>query len=109
MAGTSPAVGSSTICRVIRATTGTPTRSSGPRPRGQTPARHRSLPLVPPSSIDSASFRERSVGYSRLSQPALRDGREEVADFVVDDVLSPWQPRSVMIQGSAEALEAPDS
>ena len=29
--------------------------------------------------------------------------------FVVDDVLPPWQPRSVMIQGSAEALESPDS
>ena len=29
--------------------------------------------------------------------------------FLVDDVLAPWQPRSVMIQGSAEALEPPDS
>src|SRR5207244_11915858 len=29
--------------------------------------------------------------------------------FVVDDVLPPWQPRSVMIQGSAEALKATDS
>jgi pyridoxamine 5'-phosphate oxidase family protein len=29
--------------------------------------------------------------------------------FIVDDVLPPWRPRSVMIQGSAEALEAPDA
>jgi pyridoxamine 5'-phosphate oxidase family protein len=29
--------------------------------------------------------------------------------FVVDDVLPPWQPRSAMIQGSAGALEPPDS
>lgn len=29
------------------------------------------------------------------------------AAFVVDDVLPPWQPRSVMVQGPAEALDAP--
>jgi PPOX class F420-dependent enzyme/OxyR family protein len=29
--------------------------------------------------------------------------------FIVDDVLPPWRPRSVMIQGSAEALEASGS
>jgi pyridoxamine 5'-phosphate oxidase family protein len=29
--------------------------------------------------------------------------------FIVDDVLPPWRPRSVMIQGTAEALEGPDS
>jgi pyridoxamine 5'-phosphate oxidase family protein len=29
--------------------------------------------------------------------------------FIVDDVLPPWRPRSVMIQGLAEALEASDS
>ena len=27
--------------------------------------------------------------------------------FVVDDVLPPWRPRSVMVQGHAQALEAP--
>ncbi len=27
--------------------------------------------------------------------------------FVVDDVLPPWRPRSVMVQGRAQALEAP--
>ncbi len=26
--------------------------------------------------------------------------------FVVDDVLPPWRPRSVMVQGQAQALEA---
>lgn len=29
------------------------------------------------------------------------------AAFVVDDVLPPWRPRSVMVQGRAQALEAP--
>lgn len=29
--------------------------------------------------------------------------------FLVDDVLPPWRPRSVMVQGHAEALEAPDT
>jgi pyridoxamine 5'-phosphate oxidase family protein len=28
------------------------------------------------------------------------------AAFLVDDVLPPWRPRSVMVQGQAEALEA---
>ena len=28
------------------------------------------------------------------------------AAFVVDDVLPPWRPRSVMVQGRAQALEA---
>ena len=28
------------------------------------------------------------------------------AAFVVDDVLPPWRPRSVMVQGQAQALEA---
>lgn len=28
------------------------------------------------------------------------------AAFLIDDVLPPWRPRSVMIQGQAEALEA---
>lgn len=27
--------------------------------------------------------------------------------FVVDDVLPPWRPRSVMVQGHAQAIEAP--
>ena len=30
------------------------------------------------------------------------------AAFVVDDVLPPWRPRSVMIQGDARAIEASD-
>ena len=30
------------------------------------------------------------------------------AAFVVDDVLPPWRPRSVMVQGDARAIEAPD-
>ena len=29
------------------------------------------------------------------------------AAFVVDDVLPPWQPRSVMVQGHAQALPTP--
>ena len=29
------------------------------------------------------------------------------AAFVVDDVLPPWRPHSVMVQGRAQALEAP--
>ncbi len=29
------------------------------------------------------------------------------AAFVVDDVLPPWRPRSVMVRGHARALEAP--
>ncbi len=29
------------------------------------------------------------------------------AAFVVDDVLPPWQPRSVMVQGYAQALPTP--
>lgn len=29
------------------------------------------------------------------------------AAFVVDDVLPPWRPRSVTVQGQAQALEAP--
>lgn len=29
------------------------------------------------------------------------------AAFVVDDVLPPWQPRSVMVQGKAQSLEVP--
>ena len=31
------------------------------------------------------------------------------AAFVVDDVLPPWRPRSVMVQGRVQALEAPAS
>lgn len=31
-------------------------------------------------------------------------GNPRVA-FLVDDVLPPWQPRSVMVQGTAEAIE----
>ena len=30
------------------------------------------------------------------------------AAFVVDDVLPPWRPRSVMVRGEAQAIEAPD-
>ena len=30
------------------------------------------------------------------------------AAFVVDDVLPPWRPRSVMVQGDARAIETPD-
>jgi PPOX class F420-dependent enzyme/OxyR family protein len=30
------------------------------------------------------------------------------AAFVVDDVLPPWRPRSVMVQGRAQALEVPE-
>ncbi len=30
------------------------------------------------------------------------------AAFVVDDVLPPWKPRSVMVQGEARAIEDPD-
>ena len=30
------------------------------------------------------------------------------AALVVDDVLPPWRPRSVMVQGRAEAVDAPD-
>ena len=31
------------------------------------------------------------------------------AAFVVDDVLPPWRPRSVMVQGRAQALESPEN
>ncbi len=31
------------------------------------------------------------------------------AAFVVDDVLPPWRPRSVMVQGQAQALEFPEN
>ena len=30
------------------------------------------------------------------------------AAFVVDDVLPPWRPRSVMVRGNARAIEGPD-
>jgi pyridoxamine 5'-phosphate oxidase family protein len=54
-----------------------------------------------------------TIDISGLNLAATKKFRNIAANpkvaFVVDDVLPPWQPRSVMIQGSAEALEPPDS
>src|SRR2546430_17270641 len=101
MAGTSPAVGSSTTSRAIRATTGTPLRSSGPTPRGQTPPRLHLLPLVPPSSIASVSFRKRSVGYSRAPRHhGPRGGRRH------EDIVEPRGAR-VSDRGAAAGRTAP--
>jgi pyridoxamine 5'-phosphate oxidase family protein len=54
-----------------------------------------------------------TIDISGLNLTATKKFRNVAANpkvaFVVDDVLPPWRPRSVMIQGSAEALEAADS
>jgi PPOX class F420-dependent enzyme/OxyR family protein len=54
-----------------------------------------------------------TIDISGLNFAATKKFRNVAANpkvaFVVDDVLPPWRPRSVMIQGSAEALEAPES
>jgi pyridoxamine 5'-phosphate oxidase family protein len=54
-----------------------------------------------------------TIDIAGLNLTATKKFRNVAANpkvaFVVDDVLPPWRPRSVMIQGSAEALEAPDS
>src|SRR3982074_463166 len=69
MAGTSPAGGSSTTCRAIGATTGMPTRSSGPMRRGPTPRRPPSSSPVRTSSIASTPFGEQSVESSPPNHP----------------------------------------
>jgi PPOX class F420-dependent enzyme/OxyR family protein len=54
-----------------------------------------------------------TIDISGLNFAATKKFRNVAANpkvaFIVDDVLPPWRPRSVMIQGSGEALEAPDS
>jgi PPOX class F420-dependent enzyme/OxyR family protein len=54
-----------------------------------------------------------TIDISGLNFAATKKFRNVAANpkvaFVVDDVLPPWRPRSVMIQGSAEALEASES
>lgn len=43
-----------------------------------------------------------SFAATKKYRNAKRDGR---VAFLVDDVLPPWRPRAVMVQGRAEALE----
>src|SRR3982074_1502490 len=54
-----------------------------------------------------------TIDISGLNFAATKKFRNVAANpkvaFIVDDVLPPWRPRSVMIQGSAEALEASGS
>ncbi len=48
------------------------------------------------------------TGRNLAATKKFRNVRENPkAAFVVDDVLPPWRPRSVMVQGRAQALEAP--
>ena len=48
------------------------------------------------------------TGRNFAATKKFRNVRENPrAAFVVDDVLPPWRPRSVMVQGQAQALEAP--
>ena len=47
-------------------------------------------------------------GHRFAATRKFRNVRENPrAAFVVDDVLPPWRPRSVMVQGRAEAVDAP--
>ena len=48
----------------------------------------------------------RSFATTRKYRNVLANPR---AAFVVDDVLPPWRPRCVTVQGPAEAVEAPAS
>jgi PPOX class F420-dependent enzyme/OxyR family protein len=52
-----------------------------------------------------------SIEISGRSFAATRKYRNVLANpraaFVVDDVLPPWRPRCVTVQGAAEAVEAP--
>ena len=46
-------------------------------------------------------------GRNFAATKKFRNVRENSkAAFVVDDVLPPWRPRSVMVQGHAEAIES---
>ncbi len=48
------------------------------------------------------------TGRNFAATRKFRNVRENPkAAFVVDDVLPPWRPRSVMVQGRAQALEFP--
>lgn len=49
-------------------------------------------------------------GRNFASTKKFRNVRENPkAAFVVDDVLPPWRPRSVMVQGHAETIEPADA
>ena len=52
--------------------------------------------------LDTIDVSGRDFARTHKFRNARRDGR---ATLVVDDVLPPWQPRAVMIQAAAEALD----
>jgi pyridoxamine 5'-phosphate oxidase family protein len=55
--------------------------------------------------LDTIDIRGRDLARTRKFRNARANPK---VAFVVDDVLPPWRPRSVMVRGTAEVIDAPD-
>ena len=57
------------------------------------------------AELDTIDISGYQMGSGRKFHDVEHDGR---VAFVVDDVLPPWQPRGIEMQGEAEAIPADD-